>query len=206
MSKPFGVIAACLLVIAASAPANASLIVTLVSATPVSGGTDYTYNLTLSSDEQLDPSVSPVFFTLYDFGQATMVGETGFLANGEWSFVCDQIFTTYAMATQPNANPGLDGMRAIFNGPETLPTSFGTNEGNLGTFTIFTTATDGYSAVPYDQDAQLEKYTSDPGTNDTPTSNLSTVDVPNVPEPATLGVFGVGLLGFTLMRRKLGRA
>ena len=63
---------------AAAAPAEASIIISLVgnpTAATVIGqsGFDYTYSATLSSDEELDKSVNPVFFTVYDFGAATLV-------------------------------------------------------------------------------------------------------------------------------------
>src|SRR4029077_20769463 len=69
----------------ASPPADASIITSLVSRTAVAGGFDYTYGATLSQDQQLDPSVSPVFFTVYDFGTTTLDGTTGALSTN-WSF------------------------------------------------------------------------------------------------------------------------
>ena len=54
---------------AAASPADASILASLVGnpvAATVGGqsGFEYTYNATLSSDEELDKTVNPVFFTI----------------------------------------------------------------------------------------------------------------------------------------------
>ena len=96
-------------------PAHASIILSLQgNPVAVTGGYDYTYTATLSSDEQLDKSVQPVFFTLYDFGAASLIGATGDLAaTGAWAFTLNQNLTTYAQAVSPN-NTSFDDVRATY--------------------------------------------------------------------------------------------
>ncbi len=207
--------AATLGICAFTLPANADIIVSLVgNPVAVAGGFDYTYNATLSVDEQLDPSVQPVFFTLYDFGAATFVGDTGFLATksgttAEWTYTLDKNQTTYAQATTPNNSSGIADVRVTYSGPQELPTSLTGGVGNLGTFTLFTTYTGAYHVFNNNQDAQLEKYAPSSGTNDSDSSNINSVAVPTlgraIPEPSTVAMFGVGLLGLAAIRRRGAR-
>ncbi len=193
---------------AAVAPANASIILSLVgNPVAVSGGYDYTYNATLSVDEQLDKSVQPVFFTLYDFGAGTLVGTTGDLATaGAWAFTLNKNQTTYAQAVSPN-NTSLFDVRANYNGPQLLGSSLAPTQGNLGTFTLFTTSTGPFAIFNNNQDAQLEKLAPGSATNDTDASNIDSVAVPTlgrsmVPEPASLAMLGAGLAGLAFTRRR----
>jgi hypothetical protein len=189
----------------ASPSADASIITALVSRTAVAGGLDYTYGATLSQDQQLDPTVSPVFFTLYDFGPTTLDGTTGALSTN-WSFALNANQPTPATGTAPHNNPATDDVRATYSGPSTTGPSLGTGLSNLGTFTLFTTLTGPFAIVPLDQDAQLQKFAPGSPTDDTQTANLAAVAVPTpgtaISEPASIVVLGIGLLGLGLLRRK----
>jgi hypothetical protein len=182
-----------------SVPARASIIVTLENETKVTGGSDYTYQVTLSQDEQLNTAIQANFFDVYDFGLAKLVSETGDLSTGNWTFINTYLNTPqYAEGENPVNNPSIASLRFVYNGPVVTGPSLGTASGNLGTFTVFTTYTGSFSIHDNAQDAQLVKYAPGQVSNNTPTSNLAAVAIPNapaVPEPASLALLATGVLG-----------
>ena len=186
-------------VITLGAPARASVIVSLSSTTAVTGGTDYIYQVTLSQDEQLNTSVQQAFFDLYDFGAAKLVSETGDLANGDWTFSNPYLTAAqYAEGVNPVNNPAIADLRFVYSGPIVTGPNLGTAAGNLGTFTVFTTSTGGYSVHNNAQDAQLAKYAPGDSSNNTPSSNIDAIATPNapvVPEPASLALLMSGMAG-----------
>ena len=199
MKTAFLAAAALIGVAATGAPAQASVIVTLVSATSVTGGIDYTYGVTLSQDEQLNNSVQQSFFDLYDFGLGKLVGATGDMGNGDWTFNNAYLTSSqYAEGVKPNNNPAIADLQFIYSGPILTGPSLGTASGNLGTFTVFTTSTGGYTIHNNVQDAQLAKYAPDEAGNNTPASNIDAAATPNapaVPEPASMLLLLSGMTG-----------
>jgi hypothetical protein len=174
----------------------------------VAGGFDYTYNATLSGDEQLDPTVSADFFTIYDFGQATLAGTTGFLASAGWSSLLNTNIATPAQAETPNNVSSIDDVRFTYTGAAITGSFLDKGAaGNLGTFTLFTTNTGPEAIFLNDQDAQLQKYAPGTVTNDTTDANIASVAVPTngraIPEPASLALLGIGTIGFAFIRRRL---
>jgi hypothetical protein len=192
----------------ATTAAKASVLVSMTSRTAVTGGFDYTYQASLSPDQQLNTAVQPNFFTIYDFGPATLVSSmgTGTFAGSNWSFLLNSNLTTAAEGVTPNNDPNIADVRATYSGP--VVTGSGT-VGNLGTFTLFTTDTGPFAIQNDKQDAQAVKFAPGEPTNDTPVSNLAAIATPTfvpvmpmpMPEPGTLALMTAGVLGVALVRR-----
>jgi hypothetical protein len=69
-----------------SSAARADIIPSLTSITSVSGGFNWTYTVTLSGPQDIEPSVGILGFgTLYDIGPVSFVGSTGLLSS-DFSF------------------------------------------------------------------------------------------------------------------------
>ena len=182
-----------------AAPARASIIVTLDSTAKVTGGVDYTYGVNLSNDEQLNNSVQSTFFDLYNFGVAKFVSATGDMGNGDWAFSNTYLnSSSYAEGVNPVNNASIADIRFVYSGPIVTGPQLGNGADNLGTFTVFTTYTGAYSIHNNTQDAQLAKYAPGQVSNNTPSSNIDAVAVPNapaVPEPASLAMLATGIAG-----------
>jgi hypothetical protein len=183
----------------AAVPARASIIVTLENTTAANGGMDYTYAVTLSQDEQLNNSVQQAFFDIYNFGAASLVSETGDMNSGSWAFSNVIVpSSSYAEGTTPADNKNTLDIRFVYSGPVVTGPSLGTADGNLGTFTVFTTYTGSYSVHNNVQDAQLVKFAPGQVSNNTPTSNLAAAATPDapaaVPEPASLAMLAGSLV------------
>lgn len=189
----------------AAVPARASIIVSLVSATADGTGADYTYQATLSQDQRLDPAAGNVFFTIYDFGHATWLGATGLLAGGGWSF--SNFFATaadYAQGILPS-NGGFEDVRFTYSGAVVRGPDLGNASGNLGTFTLYTSASADSVLRSNNQDGQAIKNAAGTPGDGTPVSNLASVSVPLSPaimEPASLALLLSGLTGVQLVRRR----
>ena len=204
-------LAAFLLLAAVNPQADASIIPTLVSVTPVGDGTfTYTYNVDLAEDQNAfndgaTPGASTPagvgapsttfkdYFTIYDFGGLVPASNT---QPAGWTLQTSLVGST-PDSTNPADDPTIVNLTWVRTGdPDIL------GPADLGNFSARSTI----GLVG------LDNYTSDAtrsqgATAGTAVGDIGSVNVPlgvptAVPEPSTLLLLGGGMAGFGFLRRR----
>lgn len=192
------------MLLAGTGLANADIITITATGSPVitASGSTYTYQATLTSDEELTTS-NPQFFTVYgfDFGtdSATISATTGDLST---MFTSSLTPASAGITEAQNQNftvapcgANCDDIRFTYNGTTTV--SGGGSPLVLGTFTVTSSDTSFNLNGIYDGQATNSS-------NGKLNGNSGSVEVASaVPEPMTIGLLGGGLalLGIARLRK-----
>jgi hypothetical protein len=173
-----------------AAPAHAATIqVTLQDVVAAPGGYNWIYDAVLTNEARLEgPGGNPSTIVIYDFR-----GFTGFESSpAAWTFVNPPpLVGPYPFAQMPMDNPAIQNMAWIYGGP--LVQNLTNSPIELGTFIVQSTFSDtnfvnGFYST---EDTRRTSVSPDVWTRGGHTAQLP---VPGVPEPATLLLFGLGLL------------
>lgn len=184
------------LVFTGIASASITPIIVPGSPTPVSGGFEYNYTISVPDDERLAPGnyamCNPggvpcgTFFTIYDF--AGYVGGT-IMAPTNWTTSVQLVGLT-PTDQNPTDNPGILNLTWKYTGPikngpiNDLP--------GFAAESIFGLTHEGQFTY------QAEK------TNGMADQGIGPIEIPSgVPEPGSMALIGGGLVGLAMLRRKL---
>ena len=207
MRKIVASLGALALLVGFAVTANAnSILVSLLSTAPNGANTNYTYDVTLTAVNQVDPGVRPDGihdgFTLYDFNG--LVGgpfaETGLLQQVLLPDFVPSVTATTAppSGTAPADSSAISNVNFTYTGPGAVAPLVAAVPTDLGTFTV----TSIYSAHAVQHNNYTGADHSSPG--DSPQGNIGNADTPIVPVPASVWG-GLGLLGLLAGKRIVRR-
>jgi hypothetical protein len=190
LGKPTVLVVAAFVVATMSETARADILPAVGSptVTAVNGGFNWTYDITLTANEQL---VAGDFFTIYDFGPGTVVS-----IPTSWVASSDAFAPTIGQAAMGTATPTQE---AATNYTFTWTGGLLTGQTDLGNFVLFST-TGGSETRAF------------MGRGSDPITNLKNANITNTlapvtgPEPGTVVLLGTGLIalaGFARRTRRL---
>jgi hypothetical protein len=208
------------MVLVLSMSASASIIPTLTSGPTLNGFGDFSYGYTfllggtekinVTGDAKSQPA-SFYFSTIFDFLLSpatipTFVTDAGLPAGASFAVSVQNIGIT-PPATAPIDNPGITNITLRYSGTANIGGGSNTSDITLGVLTARSPFNQIVTA-PFHNASQAEKHAipSDPTEGD-PSENVTAVTLPSgVPEPTTMFLFGTGLIGLAMLRRRFGKS
>jgi len=153
-------------------------------------GWEYDYDVMLDNTQYINTGINAAFYTIYDFGAVIGSIVTTGLLSTDFSAPVQNLIDTPAFSQS-----GIDSGN-LLNVRQTATTNIGPNVGSTDLGNIYLVSAQGLT-TPIRYDGQA---TSD--TVHTVTGDTGPILGPSIPEPATAGLFLIGLAGALAVGRK----
>ena len=204
--------------LALSLSANATIIPSLMGGAPAFNGTDFNwyYSVVLSGSEKITVAGDGArlsnfyFMTIYDFlltpaTTPVFAGDAGLPAGASFAVSVQPIGIT-PLATSPIDSPAVANITLTYTGSVNIGGGAGASDITFGVLTARSLYNQVVNADFQTASQAIKHSFPTNSTEGDPDVNVTSVLLPSgAPEPSTMFLFGSGLIGLALLRRRLGK-